>query len=242
MTRLDWWDGVLPVLDFEATGTDPESDRIVSAALVLCMPRGGTLPGGVVTLVNPGVPIPPEASAIHGITDEMVADHPTAAEVIPQILRCLVAIEALGWPLVIYNATYDWPLLHAEAARHGWPAVPEVPIIDPLVLDRGYDRFRPGGRKLGDVCRHYGVELVDAHDALSDALATAELCRAIVRRYPELQQMDFRALHDLQADMHAAWLRSFNEYRRRRGHEPIPDVQWPGVLASFPAMEVSCSR
>src|SRR5690606_23279836 len=80
MTCLNWWDGVLPVLDFEATGTDPQEDRIVSVALVLCTPRGRTLPGGVVTLVNPGVPIPPEASAVHGITDDMVQDKPTAAE------------------------------------------------------------------------------------------------------------------------------------------------------------------
>jgi len=236
MTCLNWWDGVLPVLDFEATGTDPQEDRIVSVALVLCTPRGRTLPGGVVTLVNPGVPIPQEASAVHGITDDMVQDKPTTAEVLPELLRCLMGIQALGWPLVIYNATYDWPLLNAEAARHGGPAVPEVPIIDPLVLDRGYDRFRPGGRKLGDVCWHYGVELVDAHDALSDALATAELCRAIVSRYPELQQMDFRALHDLQADMHAAWLREFNRYRAQQGREPIPEVHWPGMT------EVPCSR
>lgn len=195
------------------------------------MPDGHTQSGGVVTLCNPGVPIPEGASAVHGITDEMVVGAPSTAEVVGRLLECLRGIHALGWPLLIYNAPYDWPLLHAEAARAGVGVeeIPPLPLVDPLVLDRGLDRFRKGSRKLADTARHYGVELSDAHDAFADAAAAAGLLRAMVRRYPELQQMGFAALQDVQRDMYRAWTESFNEYRAKRGQEPIEEVGWPGL-------------
>lgn len=182
-------------------------------------------------MANPGVPIPEGASEIHGITDEMVQDAPATAEVVRRIIECLRGLDALGWPLLIYNAPYDWPLLHAETERAGIDAgeIPQVPLIDPLVLDRGYDRFRRGSRKLVDTARHYGVELVDAHDAFADAAAAAGLLRAMVRKYPELQQMSFQGLQDVQRDMYRAWTESFNEYRAKRGQEPIEEIEWPGL-------------
>jgi DNA polymerase-3 subunit epsilon len=195
------------------------------------MPDGHTQSGGVVTYCNPGVPIPEGARAVHGITDEMVESEPKTAEVVRRLLECLRGIHALGWPLLIYNAPYDWPLLHAEAERTGvdLEEIPPLPLIDPLVLDRGYDRFRKGSRKLADTARHYGVELADAHDAFADAAAAAGLLRALVRRYPELQQMSFAALQDVQRDMYRAWTESFNEYRAKRGQEPIEEIEWPGL-------------
>lgn len=231
MTVVPWWKGVLPVFDLETTGTDPREARIVTAALLLCLPDGTVQPGGVDVIVNPGVPIPDEAAAVHGITTERArADGIEPAEAVDQILTCLRGIAALGWPLVIYNATYDWVVLHHEVWRHAPRRdVPAVPILDPLVLDRGNDRYRKGSRKLGDVCAHYGVRLEGAHDARADAAATAALLRAMVGRFPELQAMTFEQLQDVQADMHAAWVQSFNAYRAARGEPPIEAVRWPGV-------------
>src|SRR5690606_39384941 len=75
--------------------------------------------GGVDVIVNPGVPIPDEATAVHGITTERArAEGIEPAEAVDQILTCLRGIAALGWPLVIYNATYDWVVLHHEVWRH----------------------------------------------------------------------------------------------------------------------------
>src|SRR5690606_34711454 len=70
MQTVPWWEGVLPVFDVETTGSDPREARIVSAALLLCLPDGRVQPGGVDVIVNPGVPIPDEATAVHGITTE----------------------------------------------------------------------------------------------------------------------------------------------------------------------------
>src|SRR5690606_34649400 len=200
-------------------------------ALLLCLPDGRVQPGGVDVIVNPGVPIPDEAAAVHGITTERArAEGIEPAEAVDQILTCLRGIAVLGWPLVIYNAAYDWPLLHAEVQRHApGQEVPDIPLIDPLVLDRAYDRWRKGSRKLGDVCAHYGVRLEGAHDARADAAATAALLRAMVGRFPELQAMTFEQLQDVQADMHAAWVQSFNAYRAQRRLPPIEAVRWPGV-------------
>lgn len=231
MTVVPWWKGVLPVFDLETTGTDPREARIVTAALLLCLPDGTVQPGGVDVIVNPGVPIPDEAAAVHGITTERArAEGIEPAEAVEQILTCLRGIAALGWPLVIYNAAYDWPLLHAEVQRHApGQEVPDIPLIDPLVLDRAYDRWRKGSRKLVDVCRHYGVTLTDAHEAVADASAAAALVRVMVASFPELQRMTFAQLQDIQADMHAAWVQSFNAYRAQRRLPPIEAVRWPGV-------------
>lgn len=231
MSELKWWDGVLPVLDFEATGVDPREARMVSAALILCTPKGYTLPGGVDVIVNPGVPIPAEAAKIHGITDARAqAEGIQPAEAVNEIVRCLHGVAALGWPLLIFNAPYDWPFLHAEIERHApGLAPPDIPILDPLVFDRGFVPKRRGNRKLETLCGHYGVTLNNAHNAFADAMATAELLRAMARHFRELREVDFAQLQEVQADMHLAWVRDFNAYRARKWQDPIPETRWPGI-------------
>jgi DNA polymerase-3 subunit epsilon len=68
------------------------------------------------TLVKPSIPIPPEASQVHGITDEHVASAPTFPEIYPQ-LRALVA----GRDVVAYNASFDRSMVHAARRRYGLP-------------------------------------------------------------------------------------------------------------------------
>lgn len=98
------------ILDTETTGVDVEHDRVVQVAVIDM--RGREL---LDTLVDPGVPIPPRASDIHGITDRDVAGRPVFAEILPRLT------EALGRrPVVVYNSRFDGPLLRAEVARvHG---------------------------------------------------------------------------------------------------------------------------
>jgi DNA polymerase-3 subunit epsilon len=128
----------LVVLDVETTGTDVATDRIVQ----FCFWRvaGGKAPH--VKLVEPLGPIPAGATAVHGITDEMVRDEPPFSYFAPRIQA------ALGHPtvLVTYNGTrFDVPLLDAELRRHGYPHLPglgdatgriTIPEIDLYVLWR----------------------------------------------------------------------------------------------------------
>ena len=93
-------------------------------------------------LADPGVEIPEGATAIHGITTAHArAEGRPAAEVVAEVVAALRALLDAGIPVVAYNAPYDFSLLKYEALRHGIePIVDPSPVIDPLVVDKAYDR------------------------------------------------------------------------------------------------------
>jgi DNA polymerase-3 subunit epsilon len=229
-----WATGPFAALDLETTGVDPATARIVELALLVDDGQGGTrdLYAG---LVDPGpeVEIPPGAAAVHGITRERLEAEqaPPASEVLPAVHVHLHTILAEGWPLVIYNATYDWPLLAAELRRlDASLALPELVLLDPLVLDRHVDRYRKGKRTLETACQVYGVTLTDAHSARADAVASTAVARALVARYPELASTALEDLTRLQVQAHAAWRDSFNDYLQRiDASRPLVRETWPGL-------------
>lgn len=235
-TDLPWWMGVLPVLDFETTSVDPLTCRPVSVSLVLTTPKGKTLPGGFSAIIDAGVDVPEEAAKIHGITTERAREEGVpVVDAIQAVIDRLVAIEVMGWPLLAYNVSYDWQVLHAECARggHVWNTdCSRLVLVDPLVLDRHVDRYRKGGRKLEAVARHYGVWRDGAHDAFVDACMTADVLRQIMERYPELQAVglgeEMIRLHQ-QAD--STWIREINQLKKRNPRPgdagPIEERLWP---------------
>ncbi|MFM2162533.1 MAG: hypothetical protein RLZZ383_2045 [Pseudomonadota bacterium] len=155
------------VLDFETTGPDPETAIPVQIAVVHCA-LGDDEPSVVYrTLVQPGVPIPAGASAVHHIFDADVADAPTWPEVLPGLLAALQ-----GRVLAAYNLPYDWTIL-ARGVRDAGYAPEALPFgtLDPLVWAQVVQKYK-AGKKLVDVAGRYGIP-VDAHDAAGDALATA---------------------------------------------------------------------
>ncbi len=155
--------------DFETTGPDPATAVPVQFAVAWC-DLGDTEPEiGLSMLINPGVPIPEGAAAVHGITDDMVADAPTWPEALPLLLQALE-----GRVLAAYNLPYDWQILARGIADAGL-AADEVPFgaLDPLVWAKVVHRYDKG-KRLVDTAARYGIE-VDAHDAAGDALATAKL-------------------------------------------------------------------
>lgn len=230
---MTWHAGPLTVLDVEATGVDPATARIVELVLCLVDQHGNTDPM-VDTLVNPGMPMPAEAAAVTGITTaDLEARGADPTTVLGQTVDALHELARRCVPVVIYNATYDWPLLAAELARHGLLNLPNVPpavIVDPLVLDRHVDRYRKGKRTLAATAEHYGVHLKDAHRATPDAMAAVAVARALAARYPAVLDIDGADLVELQVAAHRAWRDSFNAYLRKVGAEREPvSGDWPGV-------------
>jgi DNA polymerase-3 subunit epsilon len=230
---MTWTDGPLLGFDTETTGVDVDHDRIVTAALVR-RHAGGT---DVRTwLIDPGVPIPEGASAIHGISTEHAREHGVAPRpALDEIAGLIADAVRAGTPVVAYNASFDLCLLEAELRRHRLPTVEDRldgevrPVIDPLVLDRAEDRYRQGKRKLVDLCGVYQVvDTGSLHTADVDVVATLDVLERIVGRFPHLGELDLLSLHDYQVTAHRAWAEAFNAWRAERGHGgPGAEATWP---------------
>jgi DNA polymerase-3 subunit epsilon len=222
-----WWNE-LAVFDLETTGIDVETSRIVSAHVGVIDADGECIER-FDWIADPGIEIPVQASAVHGITTERArAEGRIAAEVVAEIVDALRAVLDRGLALTIYNAPYDLTLLNREAIRHGVaPLVSPSPIIDPLVIDKALDRYRKGKRTLEAAALLYGVELLDAHDAGADAIAAGRVAQAIARAYPDGIGADVTELHGLQIGWSADQAASFQEFMRRTKPEFTTSGGWP---------------
>lgn len=226
---MTMWERDLAVFDLETTGVDVETARIVTAHVGVLGADGGVLDRRD-WILDPGIPIPPQATAVHGITDERARLEGVAAAVgVAQLTEAIRALLARGVPLVAYNAPYDLTVLARECARHGLdPLHSPGPVIDPLVIDRAIDRYRKGKRTLALACAQYGVALDDAHDAGSDAIAAGRLAQAIARRHPAELALGARELHERQVTWCAGQAADFQSYMRRvRDPEFVASGDWP---------------
>jgi DNA polymerase-3 subunit epsilon len=210
------WFDLLGVFDLETTGIDVETSRIVSAHVGV-IDANGTVVEERAWLADPGVEIPAQASAVHGITTERArAEGRPAPEVVAEIIAALEDLVARGLAITIYNAPYDLSLLHHEAVRHGVAPLHEpVPIIDPLVLDRAVDKYRKGKRTLEAAAAFYGVSLTDAHDAGADAVAAGRIAQALAGRYGDQLAIAGADLQRVQVGWCAEQSASFQDYMRR---------------------------
>jgi DNA polymerase-3 subunit epsilon len=235
---MSWHTRRLAAFDLETTGIDSESDRIVTAAVSLV---GDGRPSAFhAWLLDPGIPIPPGASAVHGITTERArAEGRPPAEAVEEIVAALAEQLAQGVPVVAFNARFDLTCLDREARRHGIaPLVDRVGgaagmlVVDPFVLDKQVDRYRKGKRTLGAVCAHYRVPLDEAHAANADALAAARVAWRLGEAFAELRDVDLPTLHTQQVGWAAEQAASFEEYLRRSGREERIEPAWPIVPAA----------
>ncbi len=226
---LPLWAANITVFDTETTGIDTAQARIVSAAVAL-LGEDGEVTERYDWLLNPGVPIPAAAMNVHGISTEVARTSGTNAAVgVQQIVEQLAEMIERGFPVVAYNAPFDLTLLRTEAARYGvpWPGS-FSPVIDPLILDKQFDRFRKGKRTLEAVAAHYGVGIGTAHDAGDDAIAAGRVLQRIARKYADVIPSDLDELHSAQVSWAATQAESFQEYMRRaRDPSFVADGRWP---------------
>jgi DNA polymerase-3 subunit epsilon len=230
----NWYEGPLAAFDTETTGVDVETDRIVSAALVV-QDAPGARPWVSRWLVNPGVPVPAGATDVHGLTDDHLQRNGRwPSPVMFEIAELLAEQAAAGRPLVVMNAPFDLTLLDRELRRHRasslgvWLDATPLRVLDPRVLDKHLDRYRKGRRTLTDLCAHYDVTLAEAHDAAADALAALEVVRALGRRFAaRLERLSPAELHSLQTTWHAAQARGLQAWFARSGTPETVDTSWP---------------
>lgn len=236
---MSWITGPLAAFDLETTGTDVETDRIVTAAVVRVEPDGA-VSAERTWLLDPGVVIPEQASAIHGIsTDQARAHGVLASSAIEEIAGAVAEVLRSGTPLVVMNARYDLSLLDRECRRYGLESITErlgtlpSPVVDPLVIDKHVDKYRKGKRALHALCAHYGVSLEDAHDARADAVAAARVVRRMGEKHQLVGAMSLTDLHGLQVRAAAAQSASLQAYLRRTTNPTaVVEAAWPVIPRS----------
>lgn len=164
------------VLDTETTGL--QVGEIVQIAILEA--------DGMVrmnTLVKPKERIPADATAIHGITDEMVKDAPPWYLVAEQVYKLLI-----GRHVVVYNAVYDRKMMHQSTERWDTPKIDWKEIakfwcaMEAFAEHYGdFNEYRQSYRwqRLSTAARHYSIQQKDAHTALDDAETTRQLCLAM---------------------------------------------------------------
>ena len=167
----------LVVFDIESTGTSPRKDRIIELAAIKVRPDGSE--ESRCWLLNPTVPIPPETTEIHGISDEIVALCPTFADKADEIFGFFLGCDLSG-----FNADrFDIPCLEEEFARVGLNfAASSRRHVD---VQRIYHRMEP--RDLTAAVRFYcDRDHAGAHGAEADTRATLDVLKAQMAKYPSL--------------------------------------------------------
>ena len=164
--------------DLETTGVNVAKDRVVEISILKVFPNGNK--EGKTWLVNPEMPIPKQASDIHGITDERVANEPTFKELSKDIYSMIKDSDLAG-----YNSDrFDIPLLAEEMLR----ADIDFDMKNRVSVDVQTIFHKMEKRTLGAAYMFYcDKNLDDAHSAEADTLATYEVLKSQLARYEELE-------------------------------------------------------
>jgi DNA polymerase-3 subunit epsilon len=176
----------LSFFDLETTGVNVAEDRIVEISIIRLNTNGKEQ---VFTrLVNPDVPIPVEATAVHGITDERVASEPVFKQLASEVINFIGDSDLVGFNCL----KFDVPLLMEEFLRNGF----DFDMHNRKVIDVQNIFHKMEQRTLVAAYRFYcGKQLEDAHSAEADTRATMEVLMAQVEKYDELEN-NVNFLHD----------------------------------------------
>ncbi|QEH41308.1 3'-5' exonuclease [Chitinophaga sp. XS-30] len=175
----------LAFIDLETTGTNVATDRIIEIAIIKVMPDRSVQTK--VKRINPGIPIPAATTAIHGITDDDVKDQPLFKQVSNELKQFMEQCDIAG-----YNSNrFDIPMLVEEFLRAGQTfEVDSRRFVDVQKIFHLMEK-----RTLGAAYKFYcDKDLVNAHSAEADAMATFEILEAQLTRYETLLKPDVDAL------------------------------------------------
>jgi DNA polymerase III epsilon subunit family exonuclease len=164
------------VVDFETTGIDPETDRVIQVAAIVINGEGEIVES-FDTVVRPENPAQYTHGAehVHGISVEQVAQGMPLREALEKVWTI-----SKGNVFTAHNAMFYINFLHAESARVGLENKIDT-YVDTLALARRTDQDRTRKHSLHALCEHYGIDHENAHEAKSDATATAELLIHLMR-------------------------------------------------------------
>src|SRR5699024_9192687 len=179
--------------DLETTGVNVANDRIVEISILKIFPNGNK--ESHTWRVNPEIPIPAEATAIHGISNEDVADEPTFKELAHRVYDFIKGCDLGG-----YNSDrFDVPLLVEELLRAGVDFnLKNVYAVDVQTIFHKKEK-----RTLEAAYKFYcDLELTDAHSAEADTRATYEVLKGQLERYDDLE-------NDIE------WLAKFSSHKKR---------------------------
>ncbi|MGO4822618.1 MULTISPECIES: exonuclease domain-containing protein [unclassified Flavobacterium] len=164
--------------DLETTGIDIGKDRIVEIAIFKVYPNGNK--ESKTWLVNPTIPIPPQTTAVHGITNEKVANEPTFNELAPQVYNMIKDSDLAGFN----SDRFDIPLLAEELLRAGV----DFDMKNKVSVDVQTIFHKKEERTLSAAFKFYcGETLENAHSAEADTMATYEILKSQLERYPDLE-------------------------------------------------------
>lgn len=170
-------DSPLAVFDIEATGLNPRTDRIIEISIVRVPVKGE--PETRTWLINPGVPIPLETIAIHGISDDLVKDCPSFGDVAEELLAFIEGCDLGGFGM----GRFDIPMLEEECLRVGKTL--DANGRRQFDAQRIFHNREP--RNLTAALKFYCDEtLTDAHGAEADALATLKVLKGQFEKYDDL--------------------------------------------------------
>ncbi len=203
------------VVDLETTGGSAAGGAMITEIGAVQV-RGGEVLGEFQTLVHPEGPIPPFIVHLTGITDAMVQDAPTIAEVLPSFLEF-----AAGSVLVAHNAPFDVGFLKHFATLQGreWPG---FEVLDTVPLARRLvTKDEAPNCKLESLARLFGATTTPNHRALADARATVDVLHALIGR---VGAQGVQTLEELRS-----WNSRVTADQRRKRHlaDDLPDA--PGV-------------
>ncbi|MBO5710354.1 MAG: 3'-5' exonuclease [Rikenellaceae bacterium] len=164
--------------DLETTGTSTTKDRIVEISILKVMPNGDEM--AKTRRINPEMPIPAEASAVHGITDADVADCPRFRDIAKSLAQIIEGCDLAG-----FNSNrFDVPLLAEEFLRAGV----DIDLKRHKFVDVQTIFHKKEPRTLSAAYKFYcDSELENAHSADADTRATYEVLKAQLERYPDLE-------------------------------------------------------
>lgn len=213
--------------DLETTGKDPREARIVTASIVL-VDHAGTVVDRFEWLADPGVDIPEEAAAIHGVTTERARAEGQFADVVAaEVSAVLAGLFASGIPVIAFNACYDFTVLAHEARRHQLAEITPNPVIDPFICHKKVEKYRRGSRTLVALCEEYAIDLTAAHTSAADAEATLRLADALAAKYSALRG-SAEQLHVEQIGWAQEQAADFQEYlRRSKDPAAVIEGDWP---------------